>query len=259
MNKKLYYLLGILLLLIGWIGLYFYYDNPLVIPSPIDVLEGLINLFSSKPIKINMGETIISLDNTLDNIIATLIRTLKAFIISYIIGLIFASIAAKSEKIEELFKPLFSTLRAIPTISLIFVFIMIIGFVKAPYYIVFIISFPIIYQSILEGYKNIDSELKLVNKLDNYNPIKNYIMFTFPMLKTSLITAFISSFALSFKIEVMAEILTGSPRLKGLGFLIWDNRNYNNISMVISLSLLIIILSIVLEFIGKMLLKLIKE
>lgn len=245
MKKKVYILLGILLLIIGWIITYFYVDNPLIIPSPIDVINALIKLFKSNTIFIDIYQT--------------LYRTIISFIISFIMGLIFATIASKSNKIEDIFKPLFTCLRAIPTVSFIIIFIMIIGFNRAPYYIVFIISFPIIYQSILDGYKNIDKELKMINRLDNYNPIKNYFLFTFPMIKTSLITAFISSFTLSFKVEVMAETLTGSTRLKGLGFLIHIYRYENNIAAIIAIAILIIILSSVFELLGKLIIKLVKE
>ncbi len=245
MKKKIYILLGILLLIIGWIIIYFYIGNPLIIPSPIDVIKALITLFKSSTIYIDIYQT--------------LYRTIISFVISFIIGLIFATIAAKSNKIEDVFKPFFACLRAIPTVSFIIIFIMIIGFNKAPYYIVFIISFPIIYQSILEGYKNIDSELKMINKLDNYNSLKNYFLFTFPMIKRSLITAFISSATLSFKVEVMAETLTGSTRLKGLGFLIHTYRYENNIAAIIAIAILIIVLSSFFELLGKLLIQLIKE
>lgn len=245
MKKKIYVLVGCLLLIFGWILAYFIINNPLIIPSPIDVINSFIKLFKSNSIFIDIYQT--------------LYRTIISFIISYLIGIIFATIASKSHKIEDIFKPLFTCLRAIPTVSFIIIFIMIIGFKRAPYYIVFIISFPIIYQSILEGYKNINPELKMINKLDNYNPIKNYLLFTFPMIKTSLITAFISSFTLSFKVEVMAETLTGSTRLKGLGFLIHIYRYENDISAILSIALLIIILSSIFELLGKFIIKLVKE
>lgn len=245
MKKKIYVLLGCLLLIFGWILAYFIINNPLIIPSPIDVINSFIKLFKSNSIFIDIYQT--------------LYRTIISFIISYLIGIIFATIASKSHKIEDIFKPLFTCLRAIPTVSFIIIFIMIIGFKRAPYYIVFIISFPIIYQSILEGYKNINPELKMINKLDNYNPIKNYLLFTFPMIKTSLITAFISSFTLSFKVEVMAETLTGSTRLRGLGFLIHIYRYENDISAILAIALLIIILSSIFELLGKFIIKLVKE
>lgn len=245
MKKKIYVLVGCLLLIFGWILAYFIINNPLIIPSPIDVINSFIKLFKSNSIFIDIYQT--------------LYRTIISFIISYLIGIIFATIASKSHKIEDIFKPLFTCLRAIPTVSFIIIFIMIIGFKRAPYYIVFIISFPIIYQSILEGYKNINPELKMINKLDNYNPIKNYLLFTFPMIKTSLITAFISSFTLSFKVEVMAETLTGSTRLKGLGFLIHIYRYENDISAILAIALLIIILSSIFELLGKFIIKLVKE
>lgn len=245
MKKKIYVLVGCLLLIFGWILAYFIINNPLIIPSPIDVINSFIKLFKSNSIFIDIYQT--------------LYRTIISFIISYLIGIIFATIASKSHKIEDIFKPLFTCLRAIPTVSFIIIFIMIIGFKRAPYYIVFIISFPIIYQSILEGYKNINPELKMINKLDNYNPIKNYLLFTFPMIKTSLITAFISSFTLSFKVEVMAETLTGSTRLKGLGFLIYIYRYENDISAILAIALLIIILSSIFELLGKFIIKSVKE
>lgn len=245
MKKKIYILVGCLLLILGWILAYFIINNPLIIPSPINVYNSFIKLFKSNSIYIDIYQT--------------LYRTIISFIISYIFGLIFATISSKSTKIEDIFKPLFTCLRAIPTVSFIIIFIMIIGFKRAPYYIVFIISFPIIYQTILEGYKNINPELKMINKLDNYNPIKNYFLFTFPMIKTSLITAFISSFTLSFKVEVMAETLTGSTKLKGLGFLIHIYRYENDISAILAIAILIIILSSLFEILGKFIIKLVKE
>ena len=245
MKKRLYTFLGILLILITWIILYYVKNNPLIIPSPIDVFKALFELLKT--------------ESVYENIYQTIYRTIISYIISYFVALILATITSKSNKLEDIFMPFITCLRAIPTVSLIILFIFVIGFNKAPCYIVFVISFPIIYQSILDGFKSMDAELKMINKLDNYNPIKNYFLFTIPMIKKSLITAFISSFSLSFKVEVMAETLTGSTSIKGLGFLIHNYRLEINVSMIIAIAILIIILSNLFELLGKNIIKFIKE
>ena len=122
-----------------------------------------------------------------------------------------------------------------------------------------IIIFPIIYQNILHSFENIDSELLMINKLDNTNSFKNFIMFIFPLSLKGVLNAILQTLGLSIKIQVMSEILTGSTKLHGIGQLINNYRSNLEIDSVFAVTLMIIIFVFIVEYLIKLLNKIINN
>ena len=125
------------------------------------------------------------------------------------------------------------------------------GAKNAPIMIVLLISFPILYESVVGGYENIDKSLIDYLKLDGENKIGNIVKIKFPLAMPYMFVGIASSFALSFKIQIMAEILTGDTR-SGLGCAILGAQRNDPTNMVpiFAYSLIAIILVLIIDLIA---------
>ena len=240
-NKRIINLIGILIIAILWTILSL---NNAFFPSILQVFYHFCTNLVNKLI--------------VSSFLFTILRGFVAFLISLLLGYLLAYISYKSIIFKELINPLISFLRSIPTISVIIIVIMIVDLKIISYTIVSIIIFPIIYQNLLHTFENIDSELIMINKMDNINSIKNFLLFIFPITLPGLLNAIIQTLGLSFKIQIMSEILTGSTKLKGIGLLLNNYRTNLEIENVFALTLMIILFVYIIELLIKKIKNLIK-
>ena len=149
-------------------------------------------------------------------------------------------------------KPIITTLKAVPTATLVFFFLVLVGAKNAPILMVILLSFPIIYDSIANGIINIEKELMDNMLLDGGKTFRNIIKIEIPLIYKYILLGISSSFALSFKIEIMAEILTGNTSL-GLGSAILSAQRNDPTNMVpiFSYSLLTVIFVLLISFVFK--------
>ncbi|MBO7677705.1 MAG: ABC transporter permease subunit [Erysipelotrichaceae bacterium] len=218
-NKKIIaYITGIILLIVLWqifsllIG-----QRVMVLPGPRETFEYALYL---------LGKSY-----TYKCIASTMGKMLSGFAISFVLALVLGMIAANSEFLEEMFKPFLITLRAIPTASLIYLFIILSGYKNAPMLLVIMICFPIIYEGVKDGIKNIPEGISNATKVDGASLLEENIRVRLPLSFPYLIVALATSFSLSFKIEIMAEVITGSTNA-GLGSAIAGARASDPTNMV---------------------------
>ena len=240
-NKKIINLIGILIIGIIWTILSL---NNAFFPSILQVFYQFCTNLVNKLI--------------ISSFLCTISRGFLAFLISLLLGYLLAYISYKSIVFKELISPLISFLRSIPTISVIIIVIMIVDLKLISYTIVSLIIFPMIYQNLLHSFENIDSELIMINKMDNINPIKNFFLFIFPITLPGLLNAIIQTLGLSIKIQIMSEILTGSTKLKGIGLLLNNYRTNLEIENVFALTLMIILFVYIIELLIKKIKNLVK-
>ena len=164
-------------------------------------------------------------------IMATMTRMLEGFFLSFIAGLILGVIAGNFESFDLMFRPFITTLRAVPTASLVYLFIVLAGFRKAPVYLVFLISFPIIYEGVKTGVGNVSSSIINATRLDGASFLNENLRVRLPLAFPYIAAALASAFSLCFKIEIMAEVITGSS-LPGLGSAILGARSSDPTNMV---------------------------
>ena len=240
-KKRIAYFTGIVLLAFLWqafsllVG-----ERVMVLPGPEETLKYAVYL---------LGKSY-----TYRCITFTMGKMLTGFLISFIIALILGMIAANSEFIEEMFKPFFITLRAVPTASLIYLFIILAGFRNAPMLLVVMVSFPIIYEGVKDGIKNVPLGIANAAKVDGASLFEENIRVKLPLSIPYIIVAMVTSFSLSFKIEIMAEVITGSTNA-GLGSAIAGARSSDPTNMVpiFGYSLIAVALMLAIDLIGDIL------
>ena len=150
-------------------------------------------------------------------------------------------------------------IKSIPTVALVFLFIVLIAPKNAPIFVVFVICFPILYEGIAGGIKNVDQDMIDAASVDGANYLKRTLFIKLPLAVPTIIISIVSSFALSFKIEIMAEVITGYTK-NGLGSVIHytqvsDPSDLTGIFAYSLFAIIIMLLVTLLEEVIKQLLK----
>lgn len=245
-NKFVLFFLGTLFVVLLWVIASLLFDkNGAIFPSPVLTMG-------------KFGE-ILADPYTYKCLGFTMLRMLAGFGLSFVLALIFGVIAGNNAHIYQFLKPLMTVIKSIPTVALVFLFLVLITPKDAPIFVVFVICFPILYEGVVGGIKNINKDIIDASKVDGADYIKGTLYIKIPLAIPYIIVSIVSSFALSFKIEIMAEVITGYTR-NGLGSVIHftqvdDPTNMAGIFAYSLLAIIIMLLVTLLEEIVKQLIQ----
>ena len=189
-------------------------------------------------------------------IAATMGRMMRGFVIALLLAFFFGILAGNFPFIEQLLTPTMVALRAIPTASLVYLFIVLAGFKRAPMLLVILVCFPIIYEGVSAGIRNVPKGVINALKVDGARFFRSNLKIRIPLAMPYIIVAMVSSFSLSFKIEIMAEVITGSTN-PGLGNAIAGARasDPTNMVPVFAYSLIAVVIMLMIDFCGNLLRK----
>ena len=210
-NKYVLYALGIVLFILLWWVISLCFDiNGMVVPSPFTSTGKMFTL---------LGQAY-----TYKCIGFTLLRVLIGFSISFIAAFVFGVIAGNSKIVSGLLKPTMIVLKSVPTATVVFLFMVLVGGTNAPILVTMLISFPILFEAVTAGIMNVDKETVEASKVDGANYLKRNMFIKIPLALPYIGVGVLASFSLSFKIEIMAEVITGSTSY-GLGAVIRSAAN----------------------------------
>ena len=161
----------------------------------------------------------------------TLVKMISGFAISFVIAFILGALAGNSSFIKEILQPLMLVLRSVPTASLVYLFLLLAGVKLAPIYIVVLIALPILYEAIEKGIEEVPKDIIQASQVDGSNIFDLNVRVKIPLAMPYILVGINSSFALSFKIEIMAEVITGSS-MYGLGSAIVSAQRSDPTNMV---------------------------
>lgn len=221
-------ILGILFVFGLWFLLSSLNDS-FLIPNPLITLARVFRLLGEPVTYVHIGET--------------LKRLGLALLLSFGFGSMFGVLGGLFPRFHLFFKPLMITLRTLPTASVILVFISLTRIMYAPIYVVFLITFPLCYEAMVAGITHIDDSIKSALKLEGEHSFKAITKVTVPLTLPYLFLGFVQSLGLGMKVVIMAEILTGSRTVNGLGFalrLAYEDVNYLDIFAYSVLAIILI-------------------
>lgn len=232
-NKYFLIFAGIVLLLGLWFLATLIFDkNSMIFPSPIVTFEALIQL--------------LGVGYTYQCLAYSVLKMIIGFGLGFVVAFILALMVRDNEHLYTLFSPIITALKAIPTAAIVFLFVVLVDAEYAPCFLVMILSLPILYESLVNGMRNIDPQILDSVKIDGGKGAQKLFHVQLPLALPYLLVGIISSFSLSFKIEIMSEIVTGFTR-NGLGSLIKSVQinDPTNMAAIFAYSLIAIILMIV--------------
>ena len=212
------------------------YGN-LIFPNPIETFKEVGILLSSPYIYKCIGWTIL--------------RTLIGFAIAFVSAFILGTISGTFKRFQMFLKPLMIVLKSAPTAAFVFLFLILSGSRYAPIYIVIILAFPILYESVVGGLNSITDEINDALRVDSGRFFKSLFRVRIPLSLQYIVVGLASSFALSFKTSIMAEIIAGDTNY-GLGSAITSYRNAEpaNLVPVFAITLIAIILILIVDLIS---------
>lgn len=232
MRKTLLGLLTICSILVLWQLNALRIDNRFLFPYPADVFNTLLSLLSSF--------------ETYRIIFYSFRRLILAMSIATLLGVSLGLVAGVKTPIDELLKPIVTSLRTLPVASIIVVILILYGQSLSLYIITFLMLFPILYEATKQGVKNIDITLKEALRLEQNSAYlhltKIYLPLALPFVKTGLL----QSVGIGFKVLVMAEFIAQSP--VSIGRALYLGRVNIAYEEVFAWTIIIIFLVTIIEF-----------
>lgn len=243
LNKYTMFTLGIVFFgLIWWLLSIILDKNSMIIPSPFSTIKETGNVLSE-------GYTYVC-------VLYSLGRMILGFLIALILAFIFSIIVYDNEHIYNFLSPSMTILKVIPTAAVVFMFIVISGSSFAPVIVVSLISFPILYEAFASGLRNTDKNVLNACQMDGATKVASLFKIRLPLAIPYMIIGMITSFSLSFKVEIMAEVITGSTK-DGIGCLIKGAQINNpaDMTQVFAYSLIVIVLMLIVSLVSLILRK----
>ena len=203
LNKYFLTFIGVIFFFLVWTIIYFIAgQSQTIFPAPIETI---------KEVFIYLGDAYIY-----KCIWGSLYRMIIGFGVASVIGIIIGMFVGNFTNLRYVFNPTIIALKAIPTAAIVFLFLVLAGLKNAPIFVVGIIVFPMVYEATVSGYRHIDNDLLLALRVDGNNNFYANFKIKLPLAFPHIALGLLSSFALSFKIEIMAEVISGSSSY-GLG------------------------------------------
>lgn len=241
-SKKFIFLTGIIFILLLWFLISTLFDkNSMIFPSPVASFKSMVDLLSIKTTYSYIGNT--------------LLRMVIGFVVAFLLALIFGVFAGHNENIYTFLKPLMNILKSIPTVAFVYLFIIIFQPKNAPIYVVILVSFPILYEAVVSGIKHTDPEILDACRIDGASKAQEIVRIRLPLATSYILVGISSSLAMSFKVEIMAEVLSGSTN-GGIGSAIRAFQGSEaNLANVFGYTLIIVVIVLVFTSINEFLKK----
>lgn len=203
-NNKKYQIYSILVMLFIWTILAYIINSPIKIPSPYLTFKELVIIVTNEKFIIQIS--------------TTLFRTSISFVLAFFIGVLLGMMGGFSNKFFYLMNPIMLILKSMPTIAVILLSLIWLGREISPILVSFLISFPIIYTSVVNGIRNIDKNLLEMVDTYGFDKNKKYKHLYLPSINSQLTAISATSFSLAFKVCIAAEVLSQPKYAMGTGF-----------------------------------------
>ena len=196
---------------------------------------------------------IISDERFIINIFSTITRCILSFILTLITAFMFSIISNSFNLFKNFLIPIISLARSIPNMVLIVLTLIWFNKESAPYIVVFIMVFPVLYDAILSSIKNIDKSILEMASLYKISKKDKILKIYLPSIKFSLISILSSTISLGFKIVIAGEVY-GQP-LYGIGAMIQSEKVNFNTRAIFAWIIIIVIISSLLNIVEKLILR----
>ena len=224
--------------LVIWQLLSMLVGSSLLLPSPLNVLKALIGILASSDGWRSLGTTVL--------------RIIGGYAIGTVIGVLLAVLTAHSKVLAWLLNPLRTLVKTTPITS--FALILLISVVSGlvPVVVAAIVVVPMFWRSTEESILGLDDKLKEMSRIF-LTPWKQLLHVTIPQVLPQFFATASTAFGFAWKAVVTAEILA-LPRF-GIGNQMYLDKLYLDYSDLFAWTILVILLSVLLETIFRTLLK----
>lgn len=214
-------------------------DKQLIVPTPLSTFEAIYSLIGKSDFWLIIGMSIY--------------RVLLGFFIAVIIGCITGIISGLNPFIYNLFHPMIVTIKSTPVLSFIIIALLWFGSGNVPIFICFLMCYPIIWTSVVEGIKNVDQALLEMSKVYEVN--RGYVIrkIFMPTIMPYAVTGVLNGLGLGWKVTVAAEVLS-HPKY-AIGGKLHDAKIYLESEQLFAWTIVVILLSMFFELLFERMIK----
>lgn len=235
-------IIGAAILFLIWSVAALIVNDEIILPKLSSVIERLF---------LNIGN-----GSIFKPLIITTYRVLFGIVVSIVLAIITSYMSYKF-KLEDYLSPFITLMRAIPVVSMVLIILFFTNKNTLSIIVIFFVSFPIIYENVLNGLKSIQKEKLELAEIYDINKIHKFKYIELPYIIKSLLLALTISLGLSFKAGSTAEVIAGAAG--GLGDLLYMAKISFEMVDLIAVTFVIIFVSFLFESITKYIYKKVGE
>lgn len=231
--------LAILFWIAVWQVLSVFLDNSLLIASPLAVLKRTLELARTAQFWAAIG--------------VSLGRILIGYGVGAVTGISFGVLGAKIPAVRLLFSPLMAVIKSAPVTSFVILALVWIKSYELSAFIAFLMVFPMVYSSTIEGIRSADLNLLEVAKVYGFSVGKAVRLVYLPALRPFLLSSLSTAIGFAWKAGITGEIFA-LPR-PAIGTMLYNAKIYLETLDVFCWTIVIIVLSLLIEAVVKKLLR----
>ena len=241
--KRVYRLCGLAAGLILWQVTALFAAQPLIVPTLGAIAAATAAIFADP-------QFFPTVTATLSRIAVTVaVDTAVAFFLGIAAGL--------SERIEAVFSPFETAMRAVPTMGILLLSLIWFNSEVTPVFVASLIALPLLYRGVVNGVKHIDFRLTQMSAGFRVPFLRKLTQLYLPSIRPFTLTAYVSALGLLVKVMVTAEVL--SQPQKGIGTQFQIARAQLDTATIFGWALIVIILASIIEQVAKRLLSMQKK
>ncbi len=234
-NKVFYSLLSIVLLFILYGFLAQKRQDSQIFPKISSILMQIKNTFYNKQLMKSFG--------------FSFLRVIITLGISFVLSMLITILYYYFPPIIGLFKPIMVIAKCAPLVTIILYLFILLGSKISPYVIVCLVTTPIMVEGSINSLDNVPKAIK--NEVAITAGPKYYMFWHIylPLIKKDIVTIFLQTIGLSFKVLVMAEYICQTPN--SIGIIINDCSSLLQTDLVLAIVIELIFIILIIETIAK--------
>ena len=183
----------------------------------------------------------------------SLLRVVIGYTASVVTGIFMGYLSFKIKAVSLVFSPILRLMRAVPVAAFIILVFLWVDTAHIPQLIAFLTVLPLIHESTEKALCSVDKKLLEMARVMEMKKGDTLKYIVFESVKPTLTATLITGLGFAFKSGIAAEVICKSA--KSLGELLWVGKTSINYDEVFAVTAVIILLSILLEWVIKKLLK----
>lgn len=209
-------------------------DNALLFPSPQATGKALLSAFSHADAWTFTG--------------MTLLRILAGFAAGCVLGITLAVLTANVPAFSVLLTPLRTIVKTTPIASFILILLITVVSGWVPVWVSALMVIPVMWGNTETAIRQLDPKLREMGRIF-FTPARRFRYVTLPQLLPQVSASATTGFGLAWKAAVMAEVLA-LPQLS-VGKQLYESKLYLETDQLFAWTLVVIVLSLVLESVLK--------
>ena len=224
-KKVGYTSLAILVLFLIWMIIAKTKNNEMIYPSLETIFKAFPTIFNAANLK---------------SFVYTILRVFLNIGICLVVALILAILTSKVSIIYQIIAPFMRLMRTVPFICLSLMIVLFFSRYVAPFIIAIVVILPLMYEGILNGFKQIKPNLLDDLALLDLNYMTKLKKVYLPLCLPSIILTLLQTLGLSFKVMIMGEYFAQTQN--SLGRVLFDAKSNLYMDQLFAWTILIVII-----------------